>query len=281
MPAEPSNPTDPEPFFRLLEIDIAELSRHSNALDRMRRGELHGVLVHNLYDPAILEEVVDRLEQRDPPFVQTWFPEAFRSWFFGCNLNLTDDLHYYFAEAPVFMAQLEELFPHDFGVNDYLAPILSTLDNGRPFQTPPGPEPGSHYMFTTIRAHMEGGFIPPHVDNEQTIRPSYAHLRTLVDSHIMSFVVSLCQPEDGGALEIYNSTRDVEAKTLTNDDRAEPPNIDGIESVAFQLPAGSMILVDSGQYLHRVSPVVGSRKRWAMCSFMALSRNQESMYCWG
>lgn len=50
MPAEPSNPTDPEPFFRLLEIDIAELSRHSNALDRMRRGELHGVLVHNLYD---------------------------------------------------------------------------------------------------------------------------------------------------------------------------------------------------------------------------------------
>jgi len=42
-----------------------------------------------------------------------------------------------------------------------------------------------------------------------------------------------------------------------------------------------MIVLDSGRFLHRVSPVEGDRKRWTACSFMALSRQRDAMYCWG
>ena len=270
-----------KPFFRMLEIDNQELSDHRDAMGQLRIGDYHGILVRNVFDSTVLGNVVEHLEQHDPPFVQTWFPGPFRSWFFGCNLNLTENLQYYFAESPRFAAQLKSLFPDDLGVEDYLSARLSLLDQGRPFCAPPGPVPDSQYMFTTIRAHMEGGYIPAHVDNEQAVRSSYMHLNTLIEPHLISFVVCLAEPQSGGALEIFNLKEDPTATRISNVDHVEKPNLDGVESVAIHIPAGAMAIVDSGQYIHRVTPIVGEKKRWTLCSFMALSRDQESMYCWG
>ena len=272
--------TDP-PFFRLLEIDNRSLSNYPNAMAQLRNGDHQGILVHDVYDAGVLKEVVERLEQHDPPFVQTWFPGPFRSWFFGCNLNLTEDLKYYFAESPRFSAQLAELFPDGQEVGSYLASRLSLLDNGRRFCAPPGPDPGSNYMFTTIRAHMEGGYIAAHVDNEQAVRPSFRHLQSLIEPHLFSFVACLAQPDDGGLLEVFDLEMDPTAKTIANVDHVTTPNLDGVDSVRIDIPAGAMAIVDSGMYMHRVTRIVGARKRWTLCSFMALSRDHESMYCWG
>lgn len=270
-------------FFRLLEIDVGEGACHPDAFDRLRRGELHGVLVHNVYTPDVLEGVVKRLERHDPPFLKTWFPSEFRSWFFGRNLNLTHpDLPGYFDEARQFHEHLAALFPPALGITDYLAGVLARLDGGRPFRAPPGPSPGEQYMFATLRAHLEGGFIPPHCDNEQALRPSYRHLETLIEPHLLSFVLALTRPEAGGALEVYNARFDPLGASLMNDDRATGrPSLEGRESVSFRLAPGTMILADSGCYLHRVSPVAGPRKRWTVCSFMARSRGGDAMYCWG
>lgn len=268
-------------FFRMLEIDNQELSDHRDAMEELRNGDYHGILVRNVFDSAVLTDVVEHLEQHDPPFVQTWFPGPFRSWFFGCNLNLTDDLQFYFAESPRFAAQLKSLFPEDLGVEDYLSSRLSLLDQGRPFRAPPGPNPDSHYMFTTVRAHMEGGFIPAHVDNEQAVRPSFSHLKTLIEPHLVSFLVCLAAPQSGGALEIFNIKTEPAAKTIANVDHVASPDLEGVESVKIHIPAGAMAIVDSGQYVHRVTPIIGSKKRWTLCSFMALSRDHQSMYCWG
>lgn len=268
-------------FFRLLELGNRDLPDYPEAMAQLRRGDHQGILVHDVYDGKVLEEVVDRLEQHDPPFVQTWFPGPFRSWFFGCNLNLTENLTYYFAESPRFAAQLAELFPNGQGVCDYLASRLALLDNGRRFCAPPGPAPGSEYMFTTIRAHMEGGYIPAHVDNEQAVRPSFHHLQTLIEPHLVSFVACLAQPDDGGLLEIFDSKKEATARSVANLDHVEKPNLDGVASVKIRIPTGAMAIVDSGVYMHRVSPIVGPRKRWTLCSFMALSRDHDAMYCWG
>ena len=50
---------------------------------------------------------------------------------------------------------------------------------------------------------------------------------------------------------------------------------------SFRLPPGAMIVLDSGRYLHRVTPVIGPHKRWTACSFMARSRARDATYCWG
>jgi len=270
-------------FLRLLELDLAGLRGHEDAFERIRAGDLQGVIVHGVYPQRLLDETVERLERRDPPFLQTRFPPEFRSWFYGRNLNLSaPDLGRYFDEAALFHEQLAALLPPELGFTSYLAGLLAALDHGRPFLAAPGPQAGQRYMFTTLRAHHQGGFIPPHFDNEQNFRPSYRHLRTRVEAHILSFVLALTQAEDGGALEVFDLRCEPEDARFLNADGIEgKPDPAHYDAASFRLPPGSMIILDSGRYLHRLTPVIGARKRWTACSFMALSRARDAMYCWG
>lgn len=270
-------------YLRVMEIDASEAGRQPDAFDRIRAGELQAIIVHGVYPPEALPAIIERLERNDPAFLQTWFPAKFRSWFFGRNLNLADPgLPGYFDEAEAFAVQLEKLFPAGLGLAARVGSILSALDHGRPFVAPPGPAPGQRYMFTTLRAHQEGGYIPPHFDNEQALRPSYAHLRTQTELHMTSFVLTLEMAESGGALEVFDYRCEPDRATVISDDNAPArPDVSGLEPVAFRIPPGAMIVLDSGRYLHRLSPVQGARKRWTACSFMALSRQRDAMYCWG
>lgn len=269
-------------FLRFIEIDVRDAPAHADAFDRIRAGDLQAVIVHGVYAPEVLAPVISRLECNEPGFLQTWFPEKFKSWFFGLNLNLAGpSLRGYFDAAAQFASQLESLFPPGQGLACRVGGILSALDHGRPFVAAPGPRPGEHYMFTTLRAQQQGGYIPPHFDNEQALRPSYAHLRSLVELHMTSFVLTLDRAEAGGALEVYDYRCEPENAVPISMDGAAKPDVTGQASAAFRIPPGSMIVLDSGRYLHRVSPVEGARKRWTACSFMALSRRGDAMYCWG
>jgi hypothetical protein len=269
-------------FLRTIEISATDAGRHADAFDRIREGTLQAIIVHDVYRPEVLAPVVEKLERNAPAFLQTWFPEKFHSWFFGRNLNLADPgLPGYFDEARQFDAALVALFPADLGIVGRVGGILSELDRGRPFVAPPGPGEGQHYMYTTLRAHEEGGYIPPHFDNEQALRPSYAHLRSLVDLHMTSFVLTVDRAGEGGALEVFDLVCNPENAVPISRDGAARPDIAGRKSVAFRIPPGAMIVLDSGRYLHRLTPVQGPRKRWTACSFMALSRRRDAMYCWG
>ena len=66
-----------------------------------------------------------------------------------------------------------------------------------------------------------------------------------------------------------------------NDDAGARVGVDRLASVSFRLPAGTLIVLDSGAHLHRVAPVVGTTLRWTACSFMARSRGRDAVYCWG
>ncbi len=269
-------------FLRLLEVDAHKVAGHPDAFEAIRSGALQAIVVHNVYEPAVLAAVVARLERNDPGFLQTWFPGKFRSWFFGRNLNLAEPgLPGYFDEAARFSSHLREAFAPAPDPSVEVARILSALDGGRPFLSPPGPEQGQRYMFTTLRAHEEGGYIPPHFDNEQALRPTYAHLRSLVELHMTSYVLTLDRAGEGGALEVFDCQCDPANAVAINRDGASRPVISGLVPVPFRVPPGSMIILDSGRYLHRLSPVEGERKRWTACSFMALSRKRDAMYCWG
>ena len=271
----------PGGFLRLVEIEALDAPRHPDAFERLRAGDLQAVVVHGVYAPAELAPVIERLERHDPPFLQTWFPSKFRSWFFGRNLNLAEPgLAGYFGEAARFHAQLGALFPAP-GLPARVSGVLSALDRGRPFMAPPGPAPGEHYMFTTLRAHLEGGYLPVHFDNEQALVPAFEHLRGLVELHMTSFVLTLQSAEAGGALEVYDHRCDPADAFFIRGDASAKPDVTGLRSASLRVPAGSMIILDSGRYLHRLSPVEGARKRWTACSFMALSRARDAMYCWG
>lgn len=267
-------------FFHLLEIDAADAGAHPDAFERLRASAVHGILLRDVYRPDEVAAVGERLLRHDPPFVQSSFPEEFFSWFYGINLNLAHpDLVGYFEEAARFNDQLTALFPAGRGAADYLTGLMQQLDDGRPFIAPPGIRPRQRYMITTLRCHMEGGHIPAHVDNEFALRRSYRHLRNMVEPPILSIVLALAEGEEGGALKIFNFRQD----TAGDFETSGPIDVDleGLESVSFRIPPGSAMIIDSGRYLHEVTPVIGPAPRWTLCSFMALSKDHRAMYCWG
>ena len=270
-------------FFETVTVTAADAARSPDLLTRLRHGTINGIIVKGVYDRATCDTVRAELEQGHHGLVRTDFPAKFAAFFYGINLNLTHpDLKDYFAEAPRFRAGLERLFPAELDLEGRLTRLMSTLDGGCDYAPAPGPQPGMEYMFTTIRAHLPGGYIPPHFDDEQAARPSYRLLLPLIRLKLFSFVLAFSQAEEGGALQIFNLQPEQEGQRIAVGDRsAAKPDLDAIESVSFRLDPGDMIIFNSGHYLHRVTPVVGSTVRWTACSFMAESKAGDRVYCWG
>lgn len=270
-------------FLHVLDLPAQDAADWPDAFDRLRTGALQAIVVHQVVPAADAAAIVQRLERHDPAFLQSSFPRPFKAWFYGRNVNLADPaLTGYFEQARVFNAQLADLATQGVSLPRRVSAVLSALDRGRRFVAAPGPTDGDSYMFTTIRAHLPRGYIPAHFDNEMRLRPSYRHLSTQVDAHIASFVLTLDPAEGGGALEVFDLRCATDEARLLSDDRVhDKPDVSTLASVRFRLPPGSMIVLDSGRYLHRVTPVEGARTRWTACSFMALGRDGAAMQCWG
>jgi hypothetical protein len=270
-------------FLQTLDVNAASVASYPDAFDRLRHGTLQAIVVHDVYAADAMRAVVERLDRHDPAFLRTHFPSAFHASFFGRNVNLADPgLAGYFEEAEHFNAQLAQLMPAAHALPERVGGLLAALDGGRPFVEAPGPRAGERYMFTTLRAHVEHGHIPPHFDNEVRLRPSYRHLASLVDEHIVSFVLTFGACESGGALEVFELRCEPDAARLLSDDGVTvKPDTAVLRSVRFRVPPGSLIVLDSGRYLHAVTPVGGACTRWTACSFIARSRRQDAMYCWG
>lgn len=273
---------EPNPFFHVAQFDYEQRDAFADAVSRLRERQLTAVIVRGVYNAETMAAVTTRLEAHDPPFLKTTFPEKFRSWFYGRNLNLvgTDPLTY-FEQAAVFHTQLEQLLPGEQSLRHRLLGVLSELDQGRSYLPAPGPEPQWSYMMTTLRGHAEGGYIPPHCDNEQSVRSSYEHLQTLVDERMYSAVLMIGAPQAGGDLQVYDHCVERPASHADTGAWAGKLDLNALSSATVKLNAGDLVVVDSGRYLHRVTPVEGPRTRWVACSFMAKAVDRDAVYCWG
>ena len=269
-------------FFRHIELPAADVARYPDLIRRLRREELEGILVTGVYDDASCALIRGRLEAGRHGLIRTPFPAPFRSFFLGMNLNLTPpDLTAYFTAAPLFRDRLARLFSDTENLEARVIGVLAALDQGRHYCAAPGFPGGPSHMFTTLRCHMPGGFIPPHFDNEQSDRDSYRLIRAEAISDLYSFVLAFSRAEAGGALQIFNLRHGGRRFRMVDGEKdASHLDLTGVESVTFRLGAGDMMLFNSGRYLHRVTPVIGEAIRWTACSFMAESRNGAVM-CWG
>jgi hypothetical protein len=270
-------------FFRSLAVCAAEAQRIPDAIQRLRREEYHGIILRQVYETQECAQICARLEEGRHGLVRTDFPPAMRAYFLGINLNLAaPDLAAYFQAAPAFRARLRAVFCDGIDLESRITGLLSSLDGGRPYRAAPGPQPQLDHMFATLRAHLPGGFIPPHFDNEQAFRESYHLIMPRIGSDLFSYVLSFQPAEAGGLLEIFDRQHEGRRyRMVDGEEDASRLNLDGIESVTFRLEPGEMIIFNSGRYLHRVTPVVGAATRWTACSFMAESRTGEQVYCWG
>lgn len=270
-------------FLKTAYFDANALGAPNDAMAQLRAGDLGAIIVKDVYPQEALARLPPILAANTPDFIKTTFPPAFCAFFYGINLNLAHrDLDAYFAAEPAFREKLSKL---DFGgdpLEKRICGLMSALDSERPYAAAPGPVQGQQHFFTTLRAHLTGGYIPPHFDNEAAIRPTYKYISELCDADIYSFVLCIDQAEAGGALDVYNLSSSKAAHAFRNRDTQAPkPDLTNVEKSSIRLAPGEMVILHSSRYLHGVSKVQGDRTRWTVCSFMALSKDGERVYCWG
>lgn len=273
----------PTSFLLTETYNANALGQAGDAIKRLRDNDIGAIILQDVYPAEELSRLPAQLAVNAPGFIKTEFPPAFFAYFYGINLNLAaPDLAPYFAAEPAFRAQLAALNLGGPPAQDHICGLLSQLDQNRPYSAAPGPNPGQQHFFTTLRAHLSGGYIPPHFDNESAVRPTYQHISALCEPEIFSFVLCLDQAEEGGALEVYNLTSQTDAAAFRNRDGAgQKMDLSTVEKASIRLAPGEMVILHSSRYLHGVSRVQGARTRWTMCSFMALARDGTQVYCWG
>jgi hypothetical protein len=270
-------------FFRSLVIEASEAAGFPDAVRRLRREEFQGILVRGVYGAEECRRLVSRFPKGAGGLPRTDFPPLMHAYFLGSNLNLASpDLDPYFRAVRGFRAGLRMLFAGSVDLETRVTGLLSTLDDGRRYRAAPGPEPTADHMFTTIRAHLTGGFIPPHFDNEQRFRVTYRLITPQIGADLFSYVLAFSMAEAGGELEVFDAAHGGRSFRMA-DGESDASRLDlaGIDSVRFRLNPGEMLVFNSGRYLHRVTPVVGAATRWTACSFMAESRTGGQVYCWG
>lgn len=270
-------------FFRIVRFAAKDAAENAGIAPRIRRGEIDAALIRDMYSPHDCTRIAERLLAGAPRMPRSEFPAPFRSWFHGVNLNLADpDLESYFAATPLFERGLAELFEGMAPLDDRVLSLLARIDCNRPHKAPPGPVAGQRFMFTTLRHHAPGGFIPPHFDNEQAERPSFASLLPLIRPDLLSFVLAFTVADAGGELEIFDLRPGyADTRVVETSDRDAEPDLSSLPSVKLRLQPGEMILFSSGRRLHRLTPVEGRTPRLTACSFLAESIAGDSVYCWG
>lgn len=279
LPMAPVMPS----FFRCLVIEASDAAGFPDVVRRLRREEVQGILVRGLYGAEECRRLVSRFEAGAGGLPRNDFPPLMHAYFLGMNLNLAPpDLDPYFCAVPEFRCGLRALFTGSVDLETRVAGLLSMLDEGRRYRAAPGPQPDADHMFTTIRAHLTGGFIPPHFDNEQRFRVTYRYITPQIGADLFSYVLTFSAAETGGELEVFDARQGGRSFRMA-DGAGDASRLDlaGVESARFRLNSGEMLVFNSGRYLHRVTPVVGATTRWTACSFMAESRADDQVYCWG
>ncbi len=269
-------------FFKLEDLRYDELAPDGDDLQRFYRGELNGLVIRGVFDPAELEPIAERLDDNTPGFEKTLFPEEFKAGFFGLAVDMSEgDLKRYAESAARFRQNCRTLFE---GASDFerrTFEMLGKLSGGRPVEVPEFDDGGT-YTPATIRWLPPGGYIRTHCGNECMTRPGYSHLNRLIDNtDQLSYFLTIRPADTGGELVVYSLTFDeVEPSQFSYGHTDVEPSIENYDSVTIKPDAGDVILFDGGRYLHRVSPVGGARTRWTIGGFVGFSQGGERNYVW-
>lgn len=269
-------------FSRMRDIDVSELEQHPDALRAIYEGNLHGLIIRNVFDKEVMARVVERLEKKETPFPQTFFPERFKAWFYGRVLDGSEPtLNDYLRDAESFRVCTQHLFRDGPDFETRITEVFAHMSGGRPVRVPQAPD-GRSYTPATIRVLPIGGHIGTHCGNEASTRSAYTHLNTLIDRHDqISYFVTLQAPDEGGELAVYSLTfEECDASMFDHGHTVVDPVLHLHQEKRYRPQAGDLIVFDGGRYFHKVDVVHGPQTRWTIGGFMMFAKDGETVLYW-
>jgi hypothetical protein len=265
----------------MLEIGASEVALHPDAIGRILRHEIFGVVVRGVFPAEQLARVVARLERE--PAMRVFESHTFRGRTYGRVLRMADEsLDEYFEAARQIGPALEAAFGDGAGYEARLREIVGALGGGRSVSIPT--VGGRACAPATVRVLDPGGTVTLHCGNETYAFPALRGLTQVIDaSGEISTLLPLSLPEGGGELEVYDvcfgdPLIDELDGRLGRDNAHE--GLADRHCLRLELAVGDLALFEEGRYYHRVNEVRGTRSRWTMGGFLAPSRDAQTLHYW-
>ncbi len=274
--------------IKAVDITVPQAADYANGIEDLYNGTLDVIVLRGALPSAVLGPVGPKLDH-----------DAAESWARPNQKNPADDIRMlgvpatptyasptgpdpaaYFAQAKWTRENAGRIFGNGWDAVGDIERMLGRFSGGRPVTLPANAE-GQVFQPFTVRRLPDGTGISLHHDYHFPLA-LYDELRAASDtSTLISYFVTVQQPEAGGELTTYPVTQD----------EPNPPKLNGwawdiaaVESrfpgQAFTTRAGDLFLFAAGRCLHRVNPVVGSRARITMGGFLSLSAARDRVLYW-
>jgi hypothetical protein len=266
-----------------VEIDLADLREHSEALLEMLGRRLMAVIVRRVYPPQLLASVIERLQHAGDE-VPVFRPHTIhKGEVYGWPLVASNaPLDQYLEQAARFELTCERLFGAALRPAARVAEVMGFLAGGRPV-TPPRAADGRSYCAATIRFLGDGDSLPCHYENESFHVPALRALASGLDrSTLMSFYVPMAHADAGGELRLYHvdcfEGRESLIGRLGGDEQARP-HLEREGYMVLRPAVGDLLLFDGGRFYHEVTAVRG--ERWTMGGVFAFTHDRRAVHFWG
>ena len=266
--------------LEMLEIDAGDVAKYPDAIDRILRQEMFGVLVRGVFPREQMERAVARIAaDQDAPVFEA---HTFHGRTYGRVLRMAGEaLDEYFDAADRIGPALERAFG-EIGYEARLREIVGALSGGRPISRPR--VEGRTYAPATVRVLDPGGVVGLHCGNETHAFPPLAELTRIIDPRgEISTLLPLALPESGGDLQVFDvcfgdPLIDELDRSLGRENAHR--GLSGRRSLRLRPESGDFALFEEGRHYHRVNEVVGPRARWTMGGFLAPARDGATLHYW-
>lgn len=188
-------------------------------------------------------------------------------------------LQRYLDAAASHRSALRGLF--DFDLQATLESLLARCAGGRPVRLARAQD-GRAYAPMTLRRLAAGTQIGLHHDLHYGLELYRELAQTLDRSTLVSFVLTLQAPRQGGQLQVYAAhADDTDLPRLANGYAYDLAAVEQRYAKATLAPAaGDLFLLAAGRCLHRVQRVEGELARVTLGGFLALTRDQDAVLYW-
>ena len=271
---------------------MSDSSAVANAIEQMYDDALDVILVRSAFDRGRLAAAATALDQdaSDPGWARPNEKMPVEEiQLLGTDTPATPtyqaprgaSLDSYLESARRHRAATDPVFEPGFDAAQEFRRVLSAFSGGRPVDIAVSAD-GREYVPFTIRRLVDGKQIGIHHDYHYPL-DLYTDLASRLDTRtLISFVVTLQAPEQGGELFVYGVTPDTpDAPKMPNGFQWDLEAIERrFDRASFAPAAGDLFLLASGRCLHRVGRIIGPRARVTMGGFLALTKDHERVLFW-
>jgi len=275
--------------IKAVDISVPEAASYANAIEDLYNGTIDVLVLRGALPAEVLGPAGARLDG-----------DGADSWTRPNQKNPADDIRMlgmpatptytsptgpspdaYFDQAAWTRENAPRIFGGGWDAVGDIERMLGRFSGGRPVVLPSRAD-GKVFQPFTVRRLPDGTGISLHHDYHFPLA-LYDELRAASDtSTLISFFVTVQQPEAGGELTVYPITADEpNPPKLPNGWAWDVPAVEArYPGQAFTMGTGDLFLFAAGRCLHRVNPVVGPKARITMGGFLSLSAARDRVLYW-